>query len=81
LEPQIAEMQQTIDSLTAANKELLAFKQDYNSQKQSFMRMSTRLKKLCKRLAPTSEIVTEMQQLASEIKSLTRSVTEEDLIE
>lgn len=69
-------MQQTIDTLTAANVELAAFKQEYASQKQSFMRMSTRLKKLCKKLSPTSEIVLEMQQLAAEIKALARVATE-----
>lgn len=76
LDTQIAQMQQTIDTLTAANVELAAFKQEYASQKQSFMRMSTRLKKLCKKLSPTSEIVLEMQQLAAEIKALARVATE-----
>ncbi len=76
MDPQIAQMQQTIDSLTSANAELIAWKQEHNSQKQSFMRMSTRLKKLCKKLTPTSEIVVEMQQLAAEIKELARAATE-----
>jgi len=75
LETQIAQMQQTIDSLTSANAELSAWKNEYNSQKQSFMRMSSRLKKLCKKLTPTSEIVVEMQQLAAEIKELARVAT------
>ena len=69
-------MQQTIDTLTASNAELAAFKHKHASQKQSFMRMSTRLKKLCKKLTPTSEIVVEMQQLAAEIKELARAATE-----
>ena len=76
MDTQIAQMQQTIDSLTAVNAELSAWKQEHASQKQSFMRMSTRLKKLCKKLTPTSEIVLEMQQLAAEIKELARSATE-----
>ena len=69
-------MQQTMDTLTAANAEFSGFKQKHASQKQSFMRMSTRLKKLCKKLTPTSEIVVEMQQLAAEIKELARAATE-----
>lgn len=70
MEPNIDELQTTIETLKKANAELYAWKLEHNSQKQSFMRMSSRLKKLCKRLAPTSEIVAEMQQLASDIKEL-----------
>lgn len=66
----IAEMQQTIDALVQENAELLEWKQKYNSHKQSIARLSTRLRKLCKKLTPATEIVLEMQQLAAEIKSL-----------
>lgn len=75
METKLAEMQMTIDSLLKSNAELLAWKQEYNSQKQSFIRMSSRLRKLCKKLTPSTEIVAEMQQLANEIKDLTKSVT------
>lgn len=75
MEPTLAEMQKTIDTLVKANAELSAWKQDYNSQKQSFIRMSSRLRKLCKRLTPSSEIVVEMQQLATDIKELVKEAT------
>lgn len=75
MEPTIAEMQKTIDTLQEVNKELSAWKQEHGSQKQSFMRMSSRLKKLCKKLTPSSDIVLEMQQLAAQIKDLTRDAT------
>jgi hypothetical protein len=75
MEPTLAEMQMTINTLVKANAELTAWKQEYASQKQSFMRMSSRLKKLCKKLTPSSEIVVEMQQLATDIKELVREAT------
>ena len=75
MESKITEMQKTIDALEKANSELLAWQQEYNSQKQSFMRMSTRLRKLCKKLTPTTEIVAEMQELSKEIKDLARLTT------
>jgi len=75
MESTVAEMQKTIDALQETNKELSLFKQEHGSQKQSFMRMSGRLKKLCKKLTPSSEIVVEMQQLAAEIKDLSRDAT------
>lgn len=75
MEPEIVELQKRIELLTKANAELLAERQECNSQKQSFMRMSTRLRKLCKRLTPSNEIVVEMQQLASDIKALARDLT------
>ena len=75
MDSKIAEMQKTIDALTRANAELSAWKQEHSSQKQSFMRMSGRLRKLCKKLTPSTEIVVEMQQLASDIKDLTREAT------
>jgi hypothetical protein len=37
--------------------------------------MSSRLRKLCKKLTPSAEIVAEMQQLANEIKELTKTAT------
>ena len=46
----------------------MANKQAYASAKQSLNRMSTRLRKLCKRLTPTDEIVLEMQKVADEIR-------------
>jgi len=75
MEPTIAEMQKTIDILIKANAELTAWKQEYSSQKQSFIRMSSRLRKLCKKLTPSSEIVLEMQQLATDIKEQVREAT------
>ncbi len=75
MDPKIAEMQSTIDALEKANAELLAWQKEYSSQKQSFMRMSTRLRKLCKRLTPSTEIVVAMQELSADIKDLARSLT------
>jgi hypothetical protein len=74
MDSQIDEMQKTIDSLVKANAELNAWKQEHNSQKQSFLRMSARLKKLCKKLTPSSEIVIEMQQLAQDIRELVKEI-------
>jgi len=75
MEPTIAEMQKSIDTLVKANAELSAWKQEYGSQKQSFTRMSSRLRKLCKKLTPSSDIVVEMQQLATDIKKLVMEAT------
>lgn len=55
--------------------ELQELKQEYASAKQSLNRMSTRLRKLCKRLEPTNETVLEMQKIAEEIRSLSLKVT------
>ena len=66
------ELQKKIELLTTENTTLLASKQEYNSSKQSFNRMSVRLRKLCKRLEPTNEIVLEMQQIAAEIKDFVK---------
>jgi hypothetical protein len=71
----ILELQQKIQILTEANAELTAFKSEYASAKQSLNRMSIRLRKLCKRLIPTNEIVLEMQNIAKEIKSLSEDAT------
>ena len=71
----ILELEQKIKTLTEANAELTAFKSDYASAKQSLNRMSARLRKLCKRLAPTNEIVLEMQNIANEIKNLSKDAT------
>lgn len=51
--------------------------QDYNSAKQSLNRMSVRLKKLCKRLEPTSDIVNEMREIAAEICKYAQQATKE----
>ncbi len=73
---EIIEQQKKIEFLSKENAELKAMKQEYNSSKQSFSRMSVRLRKLCKRLEPTDEIVLEMRKIAEEIRELTRQVTE-----
>lgn len=75
MEMDINELQSKMEILTKKNTELLAFKQDYSSAKQSLVRMSTRLKKLCKRLEPTNEIVQEMKAIAEEIQKFARQVT------
>ena len=72
MEPQIAEMQKKIDELTQSNAELATWKQEHNSAKQSICRMSTRLRKLCKRLTPDGETVIEMQKIADEIRDLVK---------
>ncbi len=69
------ELEQKIKVLTEVNAELKAFQDEYASAKQSLNRMSARLRKLCKRLAPTNEIVLEMQNIAKEIQSLSKDVT------
>jgi len=74
MESQIAEMQLKIELLTKANVELTAWKQEYNSSRQSLHRLSTRLRKLCKRLTPGVECVAEMQKLADEIRDLVKAV-------
>lgn len=71
----IHQLQQKIKILTEVNSELTAFKDEYASAKQSLNRMSARLRKLCNRLAPTSEIVLEMQNIAQEIKNLSKNAT------
>ena len=71
----ILELQQKIKTLTEANAELTAFKGEYASAKQSLHRMSARLRKLCKRLTPTNDIVLEMQNIAKEIKDLSKDAT------
>ncbi len=68
---EIAELQQKIASL---NQKL----QEYSSAKQSLYRMSTRLRKLCKRLAPTDEIVLEMQRISAEIRDFARIAAKND---
>ena len=68
MEKSIIELQLKIEDLTKLNDELMANKQEYVSAKQSLNRMSTRLRKLCKRLTPTNEIVVEMQKIADEIR-------------
>lgn len=69
----IDELHQKIEELTRINTELMKHKQEYASAKQSLNRMSTRLRKLCKKLTPTSEIVLEMQNIANEIREYSRS--------
>lgn len=75
MEVEIMELQQKIEVLTKVNAELMAYKQEYSSAKQSLNRMSNRLRKLCKRLTPTSEIVVEMQKIADDIRDLSKKVT------
>jgi len=72
MESEIIELRKKIEELTQINKELLAEKQDYSSAKQSFYRKSARLRKLCKRLAPTDDVVLEMRTVADEIRELTK---------
>lgn len=74
MDSKIEEMQKTIDELTKSNAELKAWKQEYSSQKQSFIRMGSRLKKVCKKLTPDNETVIEMQKLAQEIKELIKTI-------
>ena len=68
------ELQQKIADLTKINAELLANKQEYVSAAQSLNRMSSRLRKLCKRLTPTNDIVIEMQKIADEIRDHVKKV-------
>lgn len=68
------ELRRRIDKLENENIELLLFKKEHSSAKQSFLRMSARLRKLCKRLEPKKEIVTEMQAIADDIRHLTKSL-------
>jgi len=75
MEIDIIELQQKIEFLTLANAELTACKQEYFSAKQSLNRMSGRLRKLCKRLTPSNEIVIEMQKIAEEIRELAKQAT------
>lgn len=75
MEANIIELQQKIEALTKLNAELMAHKQKYSSAKQSLNRMSVRLRKLCKRLTPTNEIVLEMQKISEEIRELAKQAT------
>lgn len=75
MEEEIVEFKQKIDMLTRLNAELIADKQKYSSAKQSFLRMSARLRKLCKQLTPTNETVIEMRKIADEIRELTKEST------
>lgn len=68
-------LEQKLDALTKTNAELLAFKQEYFSAKQSLNRMSARLRKLCKKLTPTDENVEEMQKISIEIREFVKLVT------
>lgn len=72
MDTEIIELQQKIVVLTKVNAELMASKQEYSSAKQSLNRMSVRLRKLCKRLTPTNEIVLEMQKIADEIREFVK---------
>lgn len=75
---EIIELQQKIEILEKLNAELKAFKQEHSSAKQSLSRMSMRLRKLCKRLTPTDEIVLEMKKIADEIRELSKKAISED---
>ena len=72
MDSEIIELRKRIEILTEKNAELVAWKQEYSSSKQSLNRMSVRLRKLCKRLTPESEVVLEMQRLADEIREFTK---------
>jgi hypothetical protein len=74
MDTSINELKLKIEDLTKLNVELMANKQEYASAKQSLSRMSTRLRKLCKRLTPTNEIVIEMQKIADEIRDHVKKV-------
>jgi predicted nucleic acid-binding Zn-ribbon protein len=74
MDSKIEELQKTIEELTKSNTELQAWKQEYSSQKQSFIRMGSRLKKICKKLTPNNETVVEMQKLSQEIKDLIKTI-------
>lgn len=69
------ELEQKIKALTEENAELKAFKAEHASAKQSLNRMSARLRKLCKKLTPTSDTLLEMQNIAKEIKDLSKDAT------
>ncbi len=75
MEMDIIELKQKIEVLTKANAELMACKQEYSSAKQSLNRMSVRLRKLCKRITPTNEIVIEMQKIADDIREFAKKAT------
>jgi len=74
MDTEIIELQQKIEDLKKLNAELMANKQEYASAKQSLNRMSTRLRKLCKRLTPTNEVVFEMKKIADEICEYVKKV-------
>lgn len=66
MDPQIEDLQKQV-------AELKAWKQEYSSAKQSVCRMSTRLRKLCKRLTADKETVLEMQKIADDIRDLVKA--------
>jgi uncharacterized protein (DUF3084 family) len=74
MDTEIIELQLKVKDLTKLNAELMANKQEYASAKQSLNRISTRLRKLCKRLTPTTEVVFEMQKIADEIREHVKKV-------
>lgn len=74
MESEIERLQQKINELTKQVEELKAWKQQHSSDKQSFFRMTTRLRKLCKQLSPNEENVALMQKLAQEIREMARVV-------
>lgn len=74
MDMEIIELQQKIEVLTKVNAELIANKQEYSSAKQSLNRMSVRLRKLCKRLTPTNEIILEMHAIADEIREFVKKI-------
>jgi hypothetical protein len=74
MDTQIIELQKKVDVLVQMNAELMADKQKYQSAKQSLNRMSARLRKLCKRLTPTNEMVIEMQKIAAEVRDYVKCI-------
>jgi len=75
MDTQITELEKKVDTLTQINADLAIDKQKYQSAKQSFIRMSARLRKLCKRLTATTETVLEMQKIAAEIRDFANKIT------
>lgn len=70
----IAELQNQINFLQEENKALKEWKQEFSSAKQSMIRMSARLRKLCKKLDPSTENVAEMQKISIEIRDIVKDL-------
>lgn len=75
MEENVFELNKKIENLILENQKLKDEVQSFSSAKQSLNRMSVRLKKLCKRLDPTNEIVEEMQKISAEIKENVNKIT------
>jgi len=75
MDDEITKLQNEIMTLKEINGELTAHKNEYLSAKQSLNRMSSRLRKLCKKLIPINETVIEMQSIANEIREHAKTIT------